>query len=752
MKPNNSRKKILLKWLNQINHSKLTISEFFKKYEVPFSRSQYFNYKKQFAKKGEVGLDDGRSIGGNKKISQEVMKFLTGYLKCKPQASLEELKRELFCECGLNVYISTISRSLKKDCPHLIHRSKGRPCNTTVKQEINPMGGFELIIAIAYHLGWPQRVAEIICKEVKLQKKRKMFKDNQLLTDKKYRAKTGKFTIRYNKRKDVRDSKFASITDKRLNKNWSSMNLFRDQTETIIRKTVAILSLPVVTLNGNVRTVNLALGETLKHYCGFNYKQSSLNKFLSELKYLGISANLLQELTKFWFECWGKEVGASMSGQLLCYYIDGNTRALWSSKRVKKNKVTMLGKVMGCLEDVFIHDGLGNPIYFETYSGRGPVGEHLLGMFKKIEKTILKVPGSDTKVCRAIVMDGSSNSVKTLRAFADQDKYYYITTLDDNQWDEDRIISIGRSIGYKHGDAVLNEVVLEMKDSTDRGYLISTRGIKINWDNGKTTVILTSLPREIADASEVVYSYFKRWPCEELQFKHHKKVVSLHRVVGYGKKEVTNENILEKQKKAKEAIDKLNIKLEKPLKDIEIEEELIAKLIYKKRKIRAKCKIEKGKRIIPDESQNKFKEYDKKIKSHKRAIKKIEKSHEQEFKALWKHQKEWQRIYKKEKEYVVDVELDQIVTFHRMGLANLYAYFIKQFLGGISISLNTLVHGIIHLKAIIKETDTTRNITLQKNNKDPKMMKLLHAAIEKMNELNIYGPTGKLMKFTLEND
>jgi KaiC/GvpD/RAD55 family RecA-like ATPase len=100
---------------------------------------------------------------------------------------------------------------------------------------------------------------------------------------------------------------------------------------------------------------------------------------------------------------------------------------------------------------------------------------------------------------------------------------------------------------------------------------------------------------------------------------------------------------------------------------------------------------------------------------------------------------------------MVDVELDQIVTFHRMGLANLYAYFIKQFLGGISISLNTLVHGIIHLKAIIKETETTRNITLQKNKKDPKMMKLLHAAIEKINELNIYGPTGELMKFTLEN-
>lgn len=45
----------------------------------------------------------------------------------------------------------------------------------------------------------------------------------------------------------------------------------------------------------------------------------------------------------------------------------------------------MLGRIMGCLEQVFIHDGLGHPIYFETYSGHDPTGEHTLGLFEKIE-------------------------------------------------------------------------------------------------------------------------------------------------------------------------------------------------------------------------------------------------------------------------------------------------------------------------------------------------------------------------------
>jgi hypothetical protein len=90
----------------------------------------------------------------------------------------------------------------------------------------------------------------------------------------------------------------------------------------------------------------------------------------------------------------------------------------------------MLGRVMGCLEQVFIHDALGHPIYFETYSGHGPCGEHILDMFKKIESTIEDSLGSRISVNRVLVMDGASNSVGTLRAFASQQKYHYITPLD----------------------------------------------------------------------------------------------------------------------------------------------------------------------------------------------------------------------------------------------------------------------------------------------------------------------------------
>ena len=67
-------------------------------------------------------------------------------------------------------------------------------------------------------------------------------------------------------------------------------------------------------------------------------------------------------------------------------------KALWSKKRVKQNKVTMLGRVMGCMEQVFVHDSYGRPVYFETYSGHAPVGEYVLSLFEKIEQS-LQEPG-----------------------------------------------------------------------------------------------------------------------------------------------------------------------------------------------------------------------------------------------------------------------------------------------------------------------------------------------------------------------
>ena len=745
-----AKRESILNWLERINRSELTIAAFFANHDVPFSKAQYFNYKKQVAIAGPGGLQDRRKRGGNRKLSNEAEGFLYGFVKGNPDVTLGWLQQAIKENFSRELSRSAISRAIKRMSGDQALLPKGRR-RSVFKQEavVNPVGGFEIIIAIAYHLGWATRIAALISDEIEALKATQAFELNAENPDKKGRNKSGQFSWRYNQRKEVRAKRFASVSEKRKVKNWQSMDIIRDNSGVLVRKSLAVLCLPIVTMNGNVRSVDLALGDSLKHLCGFNYKQSTIAKYLSELKYLGLSTRLLKDTSTFWRQCWGDGLADSMQGPLLCYYIDGNTKAVWSSQRVKKNKVTMLGRVMGCLEQVFIHDGFGHPIYFETFSGHGPVGEHILSMFEKVEDAILAVPRSSTKVYRAIVMDSASNSVSTLRAFAEQDKYYYVTPLDDNQWDERKVVRFGRSSRYRYGKATLRELDIDLEDSKEKGYLIRSRAIKINWDNEKTTVLLTNLPPKIVDTSDVVMSYFRRWPAEELQFRYQKAVVSLNRVAGYGRKEVENSRVLERQQKACKRIEELSGQLEKPSQEIGVHEEAIANLIPKGRNIRAQSTIKKGKCILPIKLEKELDRYRKEIDSHKRAITKIEKGHGNKFKMLRKHQKEWLRLQGKEKVYEIDVELDQIVTFHRISLANLMAYFIKHFLDDASISLVMVLHRIIHLQATIEESAKERKIKLKKNEKDPDMMKKLSSAIEKLNRLHIQGPQGKYMVFSL---
>jgi len=105
------------------------------------------------------------------------------------------------------------------------------------------------------------------------------------------------------------------------------------------------------------------------------------------------------------------------------------------------------------------------------------------------------------------------------------------------------------------------------------------------------TVLLTNLPLKIVEASDVVLSYFRRWPAQERQFRYKKAVVSLNRVAGYGRKAVANPRALESQKKAAARIAELSRQFEKPLQQIGIHENAIVDLVPEERQIRAQLEM-----------------------------------------------------------------------------------------------------------------------------------------------------------------
>ncbi len=128
-------------------------------------------------------------------------------------------------------------------------------------------------------------------------------------------------------------------------------------------------------------------------------------------------------------------------------------------------------------------------------------------------------------------------------------------------------------------------------DSTEKGYIYESRAVIVIWDNGRESVLVTNIPADLLDGSEITKRYFDRWPMQEKQFRDAKGALNIHRIVGYGKKLENYESMKEKYSKIKKTIGKLRTKLKNPLMEIEKIEQELAPLYSRERKLREKSKI-----------------------------------------------------------------------------------------------------------------------------------------------------------------
>jgi hypothetical protein len=287
-------------------------------------------------------------------------------------------------------------------------------------------------------------------------------------------------------------------------------------------------------------------------------------------EYLKISEKLIFETAQFWINFWKKETNEETC--FVCYYIDGK----------------------------------GHPIYFQTFQGHADIGKHALNMVTKLNK-MLDNPSSHLQVNHIIVFDAGGNGVQTLRGFNDSDEYY-ITILDENQTKNRKFKHKQLETQYKYGNAKLIDCQIELIDSDEKNYIFESRAVIVNWDNGRKAVIITDIPPELLDESEVVKKYFDRWPLQEKIFREEKK-------------------------------------LKAPLMEINAIEAQLTDLYQQEKMLREKSKIEEGNRILDDIDAICLKEYESNINRNIRQIAKIEKEHKDAFDKLKKNLEEEKRIF-----------------------------------------------------------------------------------------------------------
>lgn len=732
------RVKNILEVLKEIEESPLSVNRYFGENDVPFSQVQYYHYRRVLRKRGIEGLYDGRREGNHLKFTPEMKHFVKGLLDRNLSMTASEVQSKLMEEFQVMLSTRAINNFRKEN-----NLSWVRPMKAP--DTLSKSGAGEMMIALALGTGLVNILTNAIFERVQEKRASDIFEKSKLFRrDHPSLRSKGRFTARYNNSPSVRASRFKSIDEKVSSKRFAAMRIFTLSRETIMRYTLALFSLPLVTSNGRVGSVNNTSGNALSYLCGYNYKAATLDRYLRELKYLQISDALLKATAQFWIEFWANR---NKSDTLFaCYYIDGNTKALWSSKPCHKGKVTMLGRVMNCLEQVFIHDGQGHPLYFQTFNGHADLGKHALQMMDKITDYLNQCTTVEQcSVNRILIMDAAGNGVKTLRELKG---YYYITILDSNQVTERKIKSISEEKRYDHGDACLIDCGMELMDSNEKGYIFETRAVQVKWDNERESVLITNIPRDLFSVDNVVKSYFDRWPLEELNFKDMKTGVNLHRVVGYGKKTVKNARAIEKSKKLKKQIGVITKRLEGPLIEIHGLEKQLQIKIEEERVYREKSEINKGMRLFANEADElQFKRIQKEINRLTRKIKRIEKQDEKSFRALKKKQKELARIIDKKKIYKVDVELDQIMTCFKLSFVNICCYLLEECFNGEKMTLEKLFDTLLDLLGEVRCENGQRTIFIHRNPKLKHTMKKLETAIEIINGMGVTCRRGHTYNF-----
>jgi hypothetical protein len=688
-------------------------------------------------KYGIEGLRDHREDANQTKLTPTIQNYILSTVKENRSISSPDLKIKILDIFGISLSEDTIN----------IFRTSESLTRIPIKKpeyESQKSGGGEILTFLAFYTG----IIEIITKTI-IQRR-----DEILQTESIDQAKTfkldhpevrnhGKFTREYNQQEDVRNNRFKSIDEKIPLKTLSSMNIFLKSNKIISRYNIALLCLPLVTSNGKSSRINRVRGNDIAFLSGYNYKDAALDKYLRELKYLKISNQLILETAKFWINFWKKEQNEETC--FVCYYIDGNTKPLWSSHSHYKGKVTMLGRVMNCLENVFIHDGKGHPLYFQTFQGHADIGEHALNLVTKLNQ-MLDNPSAHLQVNRIIIFDGGGNGVQTLREFDKSDEYF-ITILDENQTKDRKFKHKRLEMQYKYGNAMLTDCQIELKDSYEKDYIYESRAVIVNWDNGRKAVIITDIPRELLDESEVVKKYFDRWPLQEKIFREEKSSLKIQNIVGYGTKIESYDKMNERHRKICETITNLKLKLEVPLKEIDAIEAQLTDYYQQERIVREKSKIEDGKRILDDADAICLKECESNINRCIRQKAKIEKENKDDFEKYKRYLEEEKRLRDKDKVYRIDIELDQIMTCFKMSFVNLCSFFLIKCFDNEKFELLTLMESIFQLEGSASVSNDRKVIDLEMNPKEPDLMAKLYKALQTLNTMQVHDLEGRVIGF-----
>jgi len=363
------RAKLLERAILQISDRKRDIDEVFKEFQLSYKRKTYYALKKKYEEKGLSGLISQKQKCGKKarKSSIEVRNYIHELKQNVPKIKGHEIQSKIKKNYGIEISLSQISRVSQKLS---LKSTPGRPC-VRKEQDLHYAGLFIFLAAVletdfidkllsSQNQIIGSTAADSPQPSQGIREEKGIFSKDSSGKFQRYPLETA---ADYAKNGFI-SNKFRSVDERVKKRDLSRLSLAQVKDETLSRKNLTILSLPIITSHSRFSEINDTLGNELKYFSGYDYRANTIDKYMREMKYLRSSGHFMYQMANYWYHFWADKTGADVTQ--VCYYFDGNRKPLWSKYRVRQSKVSRLGRVMGCLEQVYVHSEQGHPILLQT--------------------------------------------------------------------------------------------------------------------------------------------------------------------------------------------------------------------------------------------------------------------------------------------------------------------------------------------------------------------------------------------------
>lgn len=728
-----------------------------------WDRSTYLGRLRRFETKGLAGLVSHRHVlpPNEEKATHEVRQVVCAIRDFDPRADVGRIAEVIARRLGVVVSESVIKRVLADEGlnrppgggehPDVLRAHKA--ANAPVGEEMLFAGSLFLRLAdelTGYTAGMASAIHAASALAVASAPKPAAPRQEEAGS----RDARGRFTAVYNKANLKLDARlgpaFRSVVEKRREVHLGARRLAGEGVATIHRKCRAVVMLPLLTDSGrSVQVDDYRAHHGLVELCGHAYAGETLERFLRDLKYLGLSDAMMNQHAAFWMAHEPRGEGEGEPAGFLLY-IDGSNKALWTSNFAKCGKVSDNGRIMPCLDQVLVHTGTGTPIYWQTFSGHASLVTYAPAAIAAVEKLV----GTGWEAGSLVVMDSEACAVGLFRAFAEATpRRQLITRLKPSLTPP---LSAFRELSdfepYRAGDEVADGFITlrdsKEKDKSKAAYEL--RAVVIRRTRaGQTSVLVTDVPRDELSAPAVADAYFKRWRAQELRFKTF-GAVNFKSVAGYGKQLVENVAVVTE-------LDKLPDRRKRLEKQIEGQERVVTTLYGTLKEARAAVKKAEERRARQDGQVAKalfadipdpdvvcarvdavIGERDRLAEAreaaavaeaeHRAAVAKLAALRQE----LPKLDQKAALLASRREIFQADVELDRILSVTKLGFVLLCEMAFREFFEGLNISLATFVRHLLALpgKRVVEGSQEFIQFAIPPN-KD--IRRALEAACERVN-------------------